>query len=304
MKASRLFSMKRMTRGEKAFSVINVLILLVISVTILVPVLYILKRSFDVGAQGEINISLIPREFSLFYYKMVLTDISVWQPFLNSIILTVVGTIISLSLETMGAYTLSKRELPGNKFLVYMLVITMMFSGGLVPLYLVVKNLRLIDKFPWVLILPSAFKAWNIFLIRNYYYSIPVSLSESARMDGASEFRIFTAIIFPLSMPVIAAVGLFTGIDYWNTFYYAIIFINTPSKYTFAVKLREILAMQLEMEAQFERMAYGQNLLLKNLNMEGLYSAIIILSIIPIICVYPLLQKHFNKGLMVGSLKG
>jgi putative aldouronate transport system permease protein len=304
MKPSGVFRMQRMTRGEKIFTVANVLFLAAYACIVLVPALYVLKRSFDVGAQGQLALSLIPREPSLFYYNMVLNDSSIGRPFLNSIILTVLGTAISLSFEAMGAYTLSRRELPGNKLFIYMLIITMMFSGGLIPSYLLVRGLHLIDKFPWVLILPSAFSAWNLILIRNYYFSIPESLRESAHMDGAPEFTIFSRIIFPLSMPVIAAIGLFTGISYWNTFFNAIIYINSPQKYTFAVKLREILALQMEMETQFERMSVGQDLMLKNLNMEGLYSAIIVVSVIPILIVYPFLSKHFNKGLMVGSIKG
>jgi putative aldouronate transport system permease protein len=304
MKPMGVFSMKRMTRGERAFSVVNVLFLTFYACLVLVPALYVLKRSFDVGAQGQLALTLIPREPSLFYYRMVLKDASIWRPFLNSIILTALGTLVSLSFEAMGAYALSRRELPGNKFFIYMLIVTMMFSGGIIPSYLLVRGLHLIDKFPWVLIIPSAFSAWNLILIRNYYFSIPESLRESAHMDGAPEFTIFSRIIFPLSMPVIAAVGLFTGISYWNTFFSAIIYINSPQKYTFAVKLREILALQMEMETQFEKMAMGQDLMLKNLNMEGLYSAIIVISIIPILIIYPFLSKHFNKGILVGSIKG
>ncbi len=180
----------------------------------------------------------------------------------------------------------------------------MMFSGGLVPLYLLVRGLGLIDKFPWVLILPFAVSAWNVFLIRNYYHTVPASLGESARMDGATELAIFARIVLPLSLPVIAAIGLFTGVNYWNTFFSAIIFINSPTKYTFAVKLREILVAQMERLSEFERMAAVQDVRFQNLDMEGMYSAIIILSMVPIVVIYPLLQKHFVKGLLVGSIKG
>jgi len=292
------------SRSERIFQAFNFLFLGLFTLALLLPVLYVLRRSLDVGAFGETSLSLIPREPSLFYYKAVLQDRGVYQPFLNSLILTVVGTLLSIALESMAAYSLSKRDLPGNRLFIYMMVVTMMFSGGLVPSYLLIKGLGLIDKFPWVLILPSCIGAWNIFLIRNYYWSIPASLNESARIDGAQEFTIFSRIVLPLSIPVIAAIALFTGVGYWNTFFSAIIYINTPSKFTFAVKLREILALQMEMQNQFERLAVGQELLLQNLNMEGLYSAMIVISMLPIILVYPYLQKHFAKGIMVGSIKG
>lgn len=295
--------MLRLSRGEKVFSAVNVALLGLFTIVILFPVLYVLKRSFDVGAQGELVLSLIPREFSFFYYKVVVTDASIYRPFLNSIILTVVGTVIQVSLEAMGAYPLSRKELPGNRFFIYMIVITMMFSGGMVPLYLVVRGLHLIDKFPWVLILPFCMSAWNLILYRNYYFTVPSSLRESALMDGAGELTIFVSVIVPLSMPVIAALGLFTGVNFWNAFFSAVIFINSPTKYTFALKLREILALQMEMNNRFERIM-SPDMALKNLNIEGMYSAIIILSMVPIIVAYPFLQRHFVKGILVGSIKG
>lgn len=295
--------MIRLSRGERVFAAINTGCLVLFGLAILFPVLYVLKTSFDAGAAGQLELSLVPREFSLFYYRMVLTDISIFRPFLNSIVLTICGTIVSLGLETMGAYPLSKKELPGNRLFIYMLVITMMFSGGLIPFYILVRTLKLIDKFPWVLILPFCISAWNLILIRNYYFSIPASLPESARIDGASEFRTFTAIVMPLSLPVVAAIGLFTGVGYWNTFFNAIIFINSPSKYTFAVKLREMLALQMTMLNESQRNLAIELEMNKSINTESLYSAIIVLSMLPIIVAYPWLQKHFVKGILVGSIK-
>ncbi len=223
--------------------------------------------------------------------------------FVNSIILTAIGTVVSLGLETMGAWPLSKKELPGNRLFVYLIVITMMFSGGLIPFYILVRALKLIDRFPWVLILPFCISAWNLILIRNYYFSIPASLAESARIDGASEFRTFSAVVLPLSLPVVAAIGLFTGVGYWSTFFNAIIYINSPSKYTFAVKLREMLALQITMLNESQRNLADALDFTTTVNTESLYSAIIILSMVPIIVAYPWLQKHFVKGILAGSIK-
>ncbi|MFP4384727.1 MAG: carbohydrate ABC transporter permease [Spirochaetia bacterium] len=232
----------------------------------------------------------------------MVSDKGIYRPFLNSIYITTVGTLVALTFNAMGAYTLSKRDLPGNRIFIYMIVITMMFSGGLVPLYLVVKAVGLIDKING-LILMSFVNGWNMILIRNYYWSIPSSLPESARMDGANEFIIFSRIIIPLSKPVLAAIALFTGVGYWNMFFHAVIFINSPEKYTFPVKLNEMIVVKREMVHQFEQMAGGA-MDTQNLNIEGVSSAIIILSMIPVIIVYPYLQKYFARGILIGSIKG
>jgi putative aldouronate transport system permease protein len=294
--------MVRLSRGERIFAVITTGFLVLFGLAILFPVLYVLKTSLDKGAAGDLSLSILPREFSLFYYRMVLTDVSIYRPFLNSIILTAIGTVVSVGLETMGAYPLSKRKLPGNRLFVHLIVITMMFSGGLIPSYILVRALKLIDRFPWVLILPFCISAWNLILIRNYYFSIPASLAESARIDGASEFRTFSRIVLPLSLPVVAAVGLFTGVGYWSTFFNAIIYINSPDKYTFAVKLREMPALQITMLNESQRTLADALDFNTTVNTESLYSAIIILSMVPILVAYPWLQKHFAKGIMAGSI--
>lgn len=292
----------KLTKGEKVFNVVNITLFFIFTLTMMVPVLYVLKKSIDTGAQGEVTLSFIPKEFSLFYYKVVLSNKGIYRPFLNSAYITIVGTVVSIILEAIGAYTLSKRELPGNKLFVYMIVGTMMFSGGIIPLYLVVKGLGMIDTLA-SLIIPSCLSGWNMLLIRNYYWSIPESLSESAKIDGAHEFTIFARIIFPLSVPVMAAIGLFTAVAYWNTFFNAIMFINSPSKFTFPVKLQEMILLQQDMQNQFQQLG-GADVMLKNLNTEGVSSAMIVISLVPILIVYPYLQKYFVKGIMVGAVKG
>jgi ABC-type glycerol-3-phosphate transport system permease component len=209
-------------------------------------------------------------------------------------------------LNAMAAYALMKKELPGNRFLVYYLVILpMLFSGGLVPTYLTIKSLGLIDKFA-VLILPVLIKGWSIALIRNYYLTIPASLLESARIDGAKEMSVFSKIMVPLSKPVLAAMSIFTGVSYWNSFFSAVIYINSPQKYTFPVKLREMIIVQYDMSGQLievAKMAAGQSSLPTSLLQEGLTSAVIVISILPIALIYPFLQKYFTKGILLSSLK-
>jgi putative aldouronate transport system permease protein len=294
------------TRGEKIFNVFNITGLLIFTIMLLVPVIYVIKVSLETGGFGDLSLSLIPAEPSLLFYRMILQDSSIWRPFLNSVFITVVGTSLSLLVNSMGAYTLSKRELKGVQFFVYYLVvIPMLFSGGLIPSYLLIRELGLINKIA-VLIIPSIASGWNMILIRNYYWSIPSSLIDSARIDGAQELTVFFKIMLPLAKPVLSAIGLFTGVGFWNTFFSAVIYINDPSKYTFTVKLREMIVVQQDMQKQFEQMAMqsGEDLLLANLTQQGLSSAIIVISLIPVLVVYPFLQKYFAAGLMVGSIKG
>ncbi|NLC69220.1 MAG: carbohydrate ABC transporter permease [Clostridiaceae bacterium] len=303
--------MLKRSRGEKIFNVFNVTFFTIFAMMLLVPVLYVLKQSLDIERIGELSLSLFPRKFSLVFYQMIINDRAIYRTFLNSAYITVVGTALSVFLNAMGAYALARRDLPGNRFFIYYLVILpMLFSGGLIPTYLVVKSLGLIDKLA-ALIIPALVSGWNMALIRNYYWSIPPSLSESARIDGAEEFTVFFRIILPLSKPVIAAIALFTGVGFWNTFFSAVIYINSPQKYTFPVKLRELILVQYDMQRQFtealqlrQMQGSGDDLLLASLTQEGLSGAIIVVSMLPIIIVYPYLQKYFTKGIMVGSLKG
>ncbi len=269
----------------------------------LVPLLVVLRQSLDVGAPTGTTVQLWPREPSLFYFRLVVSDAGIYRPFLNSAYITVVGTFVAVVLQAMGAYTLSRRSLPGSRVFLYMILGTMLFDGGLVPLYLVVKSLGLINRLN-TLILVSLASGWNMILIRNYYWSLPESLAESARLDGADEGVIFWRIVFPLSLPVIAAIALFTGVGFWNTFFNAVIFINDPAQYTFPVKLNEMISVQQDMSHRFEMMAGSSDVMLQNLNAEGVASAIIIVSMIPVIVAYPYLQRHFVRGILVGSIKG
>ncbi len=295
--------MIRLTRSERVFNAANYALMSLFGLIMLVPILVVLRQSLDLGAPTGNAVQLWPRELSLFYYRLVVSDEGIYRPFLNSAYITAVGTVVSVILEAMGAYTLSKRMLPGNGFLLSMVLGTMLFSGGLMPLYLVVKTLGLINRLN-TLILVTLCSGWNMILIRNYYWSLPESLTESARLDGADELVTFWRIVFPLSVPVIAAIALFTGVNYWNTFFYAVIFNNNPRAYTFPVKLNEVITVQQDMSNRFEQMAGASAILRQNLNAQGVSSAIIIVSMIPIVIVYPHLQRHFARGILVGSIKG
>ena len=287
------------SKGEKIFYVINTIFFLLIALIILVPLLTVLKKSLDANPTGGHPLSLIPNEWSLVYYNMIFKNRGIYGPFLNSIYVTVIGTALALIIQSMAAFTVSRRNLPGKKFITYFMIVTMVFSGGIMPMYLVMRELHLLNSL-WAVILPSCVSAWNIVLIRNYYWSIPESLGESARIDGAGEFKVYFRITLPLSGPVIATVGLFTAISYWTSYYYASIFINSPEKFTFPVKFREMILQQEDMSNTLQQAGSMSSYLTS----EGISAAIIIISIIPILLVYPYLQRFFMKGIMVGAVKG
>ena len=292
----------RRTTGEKIFNICNLIFLVIFIGIILVPVLYVIKVSLETGPKGFHNISLIPSRPSLVFYKMIIQKQNVTTSFMNSIRLTLIGTILSVALEAVGAYTISNRQLPGRGALTYMLIIPMMFSGGMIPSYLVVRYLGLMNTF-WAMIIPTCISGWNVILIRNYYWSVPDSLRESARIDGAQEFTIFIRIILPLAMPVIAAIGMFTIVGYWNTYFSALLYIHDPRKYPFQLVLRELILLISNMENQMQQAGLTQDQLM-NVDSQAVSSAMIIVSIIPIMIIYPFLQKYFVKGIMIGSIKG
>jgi putative aldouronate transport system permease protein len=290
------------TRGEKIFNVCNIVVLSVFLLLMIFPVLYVIKMSLETGPKGVNNLSLLPKVPSLVFYRMILQKANVTTSFWMSVRITVVGTVLSMVLEAMGAYTLSSRKLPGHTFFTYLLIVPMMFSGGIVPLYLVVKYVGLMNSF-WSMIIPSCISGWNIILIRNYYWSVPESLRESARMDGASEFTVFLRILLPLAKPVLAAIGLFTMVGYWNSFYNALMFISTPAMYPFQLVLREMISLIQDMDKQMMQAGISMEQM-ANVDSQSVSSAMIVISILPVLIIYPFLQKYFVKGIMVGSLKG
>lgn len=274
----------------------------------LFPLVFVIKTSLDL-APVTFELSLWPKEPSLLFYRKIFSDADISRPFLNSVFITVVGTAGATIINCMGAYALSKRDLPGVTGIVYYLVVIPMFvSGGVVPSYMLYKALGLLDTIT-VLWLPGMVSAMNIIIIRNYFWTIPKSLQEAARIDGAGEFTVFMRVIMPLSKSVIAATALFTGVGYWNQFMPAILYNTSASKKTFSVMIREILFAQ---SSGFSTTAFDQ--LLEQMGITGVISsylnpdataaAITVVSFVPILVAYPFLQKHFAAGMLKGSIKG
>lgn len=234
-------------------------------------------------------------------YRQVFGSPEIWRSFYNSVIRVVGGTIISVFFTALTAYPLSKKHLPFNKAITGIILFTMMFSGGLIPGYLLMKSLGLLDT-RWVLVLPGAVSAYNLIIMRNFLRSLPDSLEESAKIDGAKDFTVWWKIVLPLSTPVLATVALWVAVGHWNAYFDALIYITDRSKYVLPILLRRLL-----LENQLEMFLPGQvdtsGVVVKPTE-ETVKGAIIVISTLPIVMVYPFLQKHFTKGIMLGAVKG
>jgi ABC-type glycerol-3-phosphate transport system permease component len=204
-----------------------------------------------------------------------------------------VGTALSVILTASTAYPLVKSGLPGKNFVTFLILFTMLFSGGIIPTYLLVKSLGLINSL-WALIIPGAISAYNVLVMRSFFANLPVELEESATMDGANPIRIFFTIIFPLSTPVLATIALWEAVGLWNNFLQALIYLNDRSKYTLPVLLRDIINGQQQLQ---------QAGIFSDTSSDSVIAATIVMSILPILCVYPFLQKYFTKGVMIGAIK-
>ena len=290
---------KRLPASEKVFQLVLYILLIAMTLSFIIPFLLVLGTSFvtkeEVARRGFV---FFPEQWSTMAYDMMLFHINeVWRAYGVTFFRVVVGTLCSLLVTGTFAYAMSKRDLPGRMFFLVLSFITMIFYGGLIPSYLVIKSLGLIDSV-WCFILPNLMSVWNMLILRNFFYSIPESLEESALLDGATPMMIFFRIIVPLSMPAIATIGLFYAVDQWNSWFDAAIWINDPNKYPLQMVLRKYVLMSSTYDLKFD-LATGA----KPPDM-GIKSAIVVISTVPMLCIYPFIQKYFVKGVMVGSVKG
>ena len=288
------------TIGERIFDVFNVILMIVLMLLMLYPVWNIIMYSFsEVHLAMKGGLFLWFRGFTLETYKTILRNPTVASGFKVSVIVTVVGTLYATFFTATTAYPLSKKRLKGRGFFSFYVLFTMLFNGGMIPTYLLVKNLGLIDNI-LAHILPGAIGAWNIFIMRNFFAGIPESLEESARIDGASDLLIFFKIIIPLSKAVLATIGLFVAVGYWNNYFSTILYINSRDLWSLQAVLREIITSTEEaMKRQGITVTHAQTI-----TSQSVISANIVIATVPILIVYPFCQKYFIKGVMVGSVKG
>lgn len=272
------------------------MILIGLSMITLIPFLQVLTISLSSSAEvNKFGLHLFPTKIDLEGYKVLLSNETIWRAYLNTIVRTVLGTSLSVFLTILGAYPLSKRNLPNRKLFTGIIVFTMYFSGGIIPSYILVNDLGLRNSMA-ALILPGAINAFNLIIVRNFFMTLPESVEESARIDGAGDIYILFKIIIPLSTAIIATISLWYAVGHWNAWFDCMIYITSQKKYVLQMVLRQIL---LEGQTQDISSAVQQAV-----NSETMKMATLVASILPIMCVYPFLQKYFVKGVMVGSLKG
>lgn len=288
----------KLSKGDKLFvSICYIVTFLVICIT-LYPVIYVVSVSIsDPIIVGRGEIWIFPKGITFNAYKRVLQDPRIWTSYYNTIWYVVVGTIISLFMTTLIAYPLSRTKFSGRNAIMMFIAFTMFFSGGMIPSFLLIKQLHLLNT-RWAIVIPSAISTYNMIIMRTFFSNIPSSLHEAATIDGCSEFRIFTRIYIPLSKAAIAVLLLFYAVGQWNSFFSAMLYLNDNKKYPLQMILREIL-IQFDQSSMMQDVMDGRDMVGQTIRY-----ATIIISILPIVTVYPFLQKYFVNGVMVGAIKG
>lgn len=284
--------------GGRCFNILNYIILAIIAIIMFYPMYYVFIVSISSAKyinQGDIN--LFPKGITFKAYEIVLNTKRIWSSYKNTFIYTGLGTLINLLCTAMCAYPLSRPDFYGRKVLTIFVTITMFISGGMIPLYLVIMELGIINSI-WAIVLPSAISTYNMIVMRTSFQAIPMSLTESAYLDGANDISILCKIILPLSKPIMATMTLFYAVQHWNSYLPAMLYLNDSKKYPLQIILRDIV-VQGEMTEQGGDISSALNIVATNYKY-----AVIIVAVVPILLVYPLLQKYFTKGVMVGAVKG
>lgn len=281
--------------SDRVFNWVSYAILAVVGLAAVIPMLYVFSVSLT--PYGEVlkngGYVLIPKSITFEAYHKLFETSNILRSFYVTVFLTVVGTAVNLTMTALTAYGLSRKKLPMRSLFLYMVVFTLLFSGGIIPTYLVVKATGLLDSI-WALILPNAISSFNVLLMKSFFENLPEELFESSRMDGATEFRILWQIVVPLSKPSLITIGLFYAVGHWNQFFSAIMYITDRTLYPLQVVVREILTMAQQPLENAENMV-------PTVTMQ--MSAVVVASL-PVFIVYPFLQKHFTKGMLLGSVKG
>ncbi len=298
----------KLSWGDKGLQVIICFILAVLGFSTLYPFWNSLVISFNVGSDTSLGgITFWPRKFTLENYSLVFGDGRISQAFMISALRTVSGTLLSVLFTAVFAYGLSKRELIGRKYYMIFCIITMYFSGGLIPSFLLIRGMGMMDTF-WVMIIPGLISVYNMIIFRTFFLGLPAGLEESARMDGCNHFGVLFRIVLPISGPVIATLSLFTAVWHWNDWFSPTIYINDTRLLPIQTLLKQILNSNIVTEqllqsvgnnaAAQDRLATAQSVTTRSLSM-----ATTMVATLPIIMVYPFLQKYFVKGVLIGSLK-
>lgn len=298
--------MSTLTKERIGQSII-VIILLLLCVSVIYPFMYMLAISLNVGSDAaKGGVYLWPRAFTLDNYKVVIGNAVIRHAYLITIARTLVGTFIGMLVTLLAAYGLSYNLMPFRGALLTYVLITMLFSGGLIPFYIQLYHLNLLNSF-WVYIVPGAFSAWNMFVMLKFIQGIPWALIESAEIDGATPVRVLFSIILPLSKPMLAALSLFTAVGHWNDWFSGAFYVTDQNLIPVQTFLQQLLSASdlsavLGSNSNIEQLARGS--MLSNVTLMSVKMATVMVSALPILCVYPFLQKYFVKGVLIGSVKG
>lgn len=292
--------MIKKSSGEQVFSVFNTFVMLFLMIICIYPLLYVAFASFSdpFRLAEHRGLLLSPLGFTLKGYELVQKNPNITSGYLNTIIYLVTGTAINLLLTSLGAYVLSRRESYWAGKLMFLIAFTMFFSGGLIPFYLTVKDMGMVNTI-WAVVLPGAISTWNLIVMRTSFLSIPDSLQESAKIDGAGDFTILFKIILPLSLPVLTVMLLFYGVGHWNAWFHAMIFLRKRDMYPLQLILKEILVENTSSNFSVSDVSRENDDIYRTL----VQYCTIIVATVPILLIYPFLQRYFVKGVMVGALK-
>ena len=299
-KRSRSNETFALTGGERTFETINLIVLIIIGALMLFPFLNMAAKSFS--SENAIltgKVLFWPVGFQTGTYKYVMRQAQFWNSFKVSVMITLMGTAGAMIISCLTAYPLSKTWLYGRKPLLLLFVFTMLFGGGMVPSYLLMRSLGLINTI-WVLFVPAMLSVYNMILLKNFFEDIPESIEESAELDGAGSLRILVSIVLPMSLPAIATIGLFYAVGFWDNYMSGLLYITKPELKPLQQYLYEIVTESINVDETLSMDAQEN----AALNTDAIRSATIMLACVPIMCVYPFLQKYFVKGMRVGSVKG
>ncbi len=281
-------SLEKGRRGRTVFIICNTLFLSLLMLIMVIPLWKVIVDSLDPTSVG---VRLWPKQISFYAYQTILTKKTLYQPFLVSVYTTVAATVLGLLLTTLAAYVILQKEMPGRRLLVAYILFTMLFNGGMIPTYLNIKNLGLMNNL-MVVIIPAGLSTYNIVLMRSFFESIPSTLYEAAELDGCTPLGIFWRVVLPLSKPALASIGLFIAVGTWNTYMPFILYMQDNTKMNFQVKVRELILQDVLSGTAISA------------SEDMLKSAVVVVVVFPFLVIYPFVQKYFTKGVTVGAVKG
>ncbi|MBX4150446.1 MULTISPECIES: carbohydrate ABC transporter permease [Paenibacillus] len=284
---------KQESFASKLFDVFNVLFMIVLIMVMAYPMVYVFSASISNNAMVASGAVLLwPKKITLIAYEQLIYNPDLWVSYWNTIRYTFLHTVLTLIATSAMAYPLAKRWLPGRRVILLMAAFTLLFSGGMIPTFLIVQKLGMLDTI-WAIVLPSLISTWYLFIMRTFFEALPEELEDAAAIDGCGSLQILVRIVLPLSVPVMVTIGLFTAVNQWNSFFSALIYLNDREMYPLQIMMRNILIAGTNVQGEGDLT-----------HLETLKYAMIMIGTLPILCVYPFIQKYFVQGTMIGGIKG